>query len=384
MWDRFFGSVLARALLHIVLFNCCVAFNDFSDEDYNTAFPNHEDEGSLKMVVVMFRHGNRTPDGEEELYPRDPYLNKTYFPYGLGQLTNAGKRKQYLVGLELRKRYDRFLGDYYYPQLIDARSTHYNRTKMSLELVLAGLFPPRKEDEVLGMPWQPVPYNYFPVKQDDILLGSNCPKYSELYKKYTSRPSVQEKFMKHGETFKYISEHTGLNITTFKGIYNLHFGLSTEEEFGLKLPDWTKSVWPEPMTKLFPEEYYIAMGTADMRRIAIGNFLKKLLDDTKAKIADHRKLGRKMYLYSAHESTLSYLMIALRIFEKHIPTYGAYVAMELHQIRGVYGFKIFYKKWDGSGLRLVEMPGCKEFCPLDVFTALLADNLPTSDNMCGN
>lgn len=356
--------------------------NNFTDEDYKRSFPNNEDQGTLKLIYVMFRHGNRTTTGGDESYPNDPYLNMTYFPYGLGQLTNTGKVKEYYMGTDLRNRYDDFLGKYYYPELVEPFSTNFNRTKMSLLLVLAGLFPPRKEDAVLGMSWQPIPYNFLPNEQDPVLNGVKCPKYVEQYANYVELPSVQKKFSKHEKLFKYISQHTGLNVTTFRQVYNLQFGLATEQEYGLELPEWTKSVFPEPMTNVATEEYFISMGTPALRRLAIGYFLQKLLDDAYDNINDERKLKSKIYLYSCHENTVAQLLIGLGIFEKHVPTYGSHVILELHQIEDVYGFKVFYQGWDGRGLQLMQIPGCEEFCPLDVFTKLIQDYLPLPGDVC--
>lgn len=46
--------------------------------------------------------------------------------------------------------------------IVDAWSTDYNRTKASLELVLAGLWPPSSSQIWNALlPWQPIPYNYF-------------------------------------------------------------------------------------------------------------------------------------------------------------------------------------------------------------------------------
>lgn len=93
-----------------------------------------------------------------------------------------GKHKEFSVGRSLRERYHNFLGDFYYPEVIEAYSTDYNRTKMSLQLVLAGLFPPREEDLFENtLLWQPVPFNYLPKYQDKVLLGVLCPNYLEMY-----------------------------------------------------------------------------------------------------------------------------------------------------------------------------------------------------------
>lgn len=44
---------------------------------------------AFSTLWQLFRHGNRTPNGPEEVYPKDPYLNETYFPVGFGKLTNV-------------------------------------------------------------------------------------------------------------------------------------------------------------------------------------------------------------------------------------------------------------------------------------------------------
>lgn len=53
---------------------------------------------------------------------------------------------------------------------VDARCTDYNRTKMSLQLVLASLFPPRGHAvwEENNLEWQPIPFNYWPIREDHV------------------------------------------------------------------------------------------------------------------------------------------------------------------------------------------------------------------------
>ncbi|CAG9859736.1 unnamed protein product [Phyllotreta striolata] len=368
----------------LMAFAAGVDLNNFTNEDYKIVFPNREDEGTLKLSIVLFRHGNRTPNGVEELYPNDPHLNFTYFPYGLGQLTNAGKVKLYSIGVSLRKRYNNFLGKYYYPDIVEAVSTDYNRTKMSLELVLAGLFPPRQEELMAAaLNWQPIPYNYLPLNEDKVLVSHLCPRYKLLYKQHAQRPEVLQRYQPYRNLFDFLSERTGKEIRSFRDVYHLYFGLSTEEEFGLQLPDWTKTVWPEPISSLAAEEYFVELGTPDMQKLLVGYLLDEVLRNLKRKMFDRRKLSKKLYLYSAHESNLAYLLIALGVFEKHrVPPYGAHVVLELHLVDGVYGVKVFYEAWDGSGLRLMKMVHCKEFCPFDVFESLMRKFVPSED-VCG-
>nr|CAD7266620.1 unnamed protein product [Timema shepardi] len=49
--------------------------------------PAPEDSGNeVKLVHVIFRHGERTP---ADTYPKDPYVNFTFEPAGWGQLINV-------------------------------------------------------------------------------------------------------------------------------------------------------------------------------------------------------------------------------------------------------------------------------------------------------
>lgn len=115
----------------------------------------------------MARHGARVP---ADTYPNDPYINETFYPYGWGHLTNNGKSVLYQTGEFLRERYDDFLGEYYRPDILHAQSTGVARAKMSLELVLAGLFKPKNTPMQwnANLNWQPIPYDYQPLEQDDV------------------------------------------------------------------------------------------------------------------------------------------------------------------------------------------------------------------------
>lgn len=71
-----------------------------------------------------------------------------------------GKYQIYDVGVTIKQRYGEWLGNIYTPNILEARSTEYPRTQMSLELLLAGLWPP-VEDQIWNqaLNWQPIPFN---------------------------------------------------------------------------------------------------------------------------------------------------------------------------------------------------------------------------------
>lgn len=86
--------------------------------------------------------------------------------------------REYELGQALRKRYQNFLGDLYLPKLVMGHSSDYDRTKMSLQLVLASLFPPinvqQQWNPVLN--WQPIPTTYVPKVDDNFFLADECPE----------------------------------------------------------------------------------------------------------------------------------------------------------------------------------------------------------------
>ncbi|XP_011701328.1 PREDICTED: venom acid phosphatase Acph-1-like [Wasmannia auropunctata] len=131
----------------------------------------------VKLVNVIFRHGDRTPDSTYEMFPNDPYLNYTFYPTGFGQLTKEGKKREYSLGKFLRFRYNDFLGSLYTPKRVVCHSSDVDRAKMSSQLVLAGLFPPKNIQRWNPfLNWQPIPISYLPANNDNIILTINCPQ----------------------------------------------------------------------------------------------------------------------------------------------------------------------------------------------------------------
>lgn len=94
------------------------------------------DLDGLVQVHLVFRHGDRTPISP---YPKDPYKNYNW-PGGLGQLTNAGKRRHHELGAWLRSRYQGWLSEQYDNHQIVVRSTDTDRTLMSAMANLAGVY----------------------------------------------------------------------------------------------------------------------------------------------------------------------------------------------------------------------------------------------------
>lgn len=86
----------------------------------------------------------------------------------------------------LRQRYNHFLESIYRPRNIYAVSTDVDRTKMSLQLMLAGLYPPdARQMWNSDLPWLAIPTHYAPERVDVLLKPEGCSMLvSNFYHKF--------------------------------------------------------------------------------------------------------------------------------------------------------------------------------------------------------
>lgn len=84
-----------------------------------------------------------------------------------------GKSDVFELGQWMRARYNKLLGDVYSPEIVYAQSTGVSRTKMTLSLVLAGIWPPKNTplEWNKNLNWQPIPFDYEPLEKDTVSLN---------------------------------------------------------------------------------------------------------------------------------------------------------------------------------------------------------------------
>lgn len=105
------------------------------------------------------------------------------------------------------------------------------------------------------------------------------------------------------------------------------------------LPDWTKEVYPDKIEEASVPCYGYHNYNQDVMKINSGYMLKKIISDCKSKMENPNN-ERKMYLYSGHESTVGYMLNALKINEPHIPPYGSALSFELRRKDNKYFIKV--------------------------------------------
>lgn len=327
------------------------------------------DQTSLETVVVLYRHGDRTP---VDPYPTDPYKDRSNWPVGFGQLTPRGKMMQFNLGKYLRKRYENFLSDQYDENDIYVRSSDVDRTLMSAMSNLAGLYPP-KDNQIWNadLMWQPIPVHTVPLEDDNIIGNhANCPRYKKLGEQVNDLPEIRQIVAENEGVFKYVSENSGRNMTSLWDIDFMFDCLYIESVYNKTLPQWTEEVFPEKMRAMKDLSFALSTYTQEMKRLRGGPIIQSILDHFHSFIAKKHKY--KMLVYSGHDTTLSSLLNSLGMFDPPIgPPYASAIMIELKKSPDDQYFVSFsYRNETNRDPYDLNLYDCPKDCPLVTFADL--------------
>lgn len=212
-----------------------------------------------------------------------------------------------------------------------AQSTAVSRTKMSIQLVLAGLFPPRGTalEWNKELNWMPIPYDYEPLDKDTLLLvRTSCPRYHEELERVLKESEIKELMVDNAELFENLTKITGLKIESPDDVQSLYSTLKAEKEYGLELPSWTREYYPDKLQYLTDKSYIINAYNDELKKLKGGVFVKKLFGDWQNAIDKKKKA--KFFLYAGHDSSVTNLLSALYVWEQQYPNYIATSFIELY------------------------------------------------------
>jgi len=337
-----------------------------------------QDLAGLKLVHLLYRHGDRTPI---KPYPTDPYKDQSYWPVGFGQLTSRGVRQQFELGQWIRRRYEGYLSGNYSNEEIVVRSTDVDRTLMSAQSNLAGMYPPHGYwNWNPDLAWQPIPVHTLP-QQEDYLLSShaNCPRFDQLLGEVKAGKFMRDLYSDNKELFEYISNNAGTNITDIVQLDYIYDSLLIEDIYGLELPAWTKKVFPGGKFKELRDlSFTVDTFNQELKRLKGGPFIKEMIQHFESVVDKTLSPpNRKVFMYSGHDTTVSSILNTLGVFNTIAPPYASMVIVELFEREELF-VRVLYLNETSAPPHLLSIPGCGTGCTLQQLKDLTASIRPVN------
>ncbi|XP_038573290.1 lysosomal acid phosphatase-like [Micropterus salmoides] len=330
-------------------------------------------ERELVYVTVLFRHGDRSP---VKAFPTDPHQESDW-PQGFGQLSQEGMRQHFELGQYLRKRYKGFLNDTYKRQEISVRSTDVDRTLMSAEANLAGLYPPTGQQVFdPNLKWQPIPVHTVPQSEERLLsfpLG-DCPRYKQLMNETEHTPEFINVTTTYKDIIELVRNKTGLNKTNVESVWSVYDTLFCESRHNMSAPDWVTPDVMEKLRVLKDFGFQVIFGfykQQEKSRLQGGILLGEIVKNLSKMAVPDPKPRLKMMMLSAHDTTVAALQASLNVFNGRQPPYASCQILELYRDdNGSFSVSMFYRNDSTVEPYHLQLPGCSLDCPLDKFVRI--------------
>lgn len=291
-------------------------------------------EDKLIFAVDIIRHGDRTPISAL------PTINY-HWKEGPGQLTAIGMEQEYKLGLAFRKKYieqSHLLPEHYEPGTMMVRSTFYDRTLMSAQSLLMGLYPagtgPNTSDSSLpALPhaFQPIPIFSAPSNLDEVIVQPVSQverrKLDEQYVYPT--PEWQQYNESLKEKYPLWSKLLGIPVTTIAGLQGAADILFIHQLHHAPLPEGLSD---EDVNTIIKAGQWAFMAHEKPQQTGVA-YSGKLMSH----IADYLNTGSlkqsklKYVLLSAHDVTISTVLSFLGAPLEMPPPYASNVNFSLYE-----------------------------------------------------
>lgn len=275
----------------------------------------------LVFAVDIIRHGDRTP-----LHDITPYHQWQVAP---GELTATGMAEEYHLGQQMRQLYVRqthLLPMHYQSDALYVSSSDYNRTLISADAFLMGLYPlgtgpklPNSMLPALPRAYQPIPIHTEAMANDKLFFPLTDKQRKRLEQKYVfNRADWQAKQQALQPYFAAWSKTTGLNIASLDDIITLGDTLYIRSLYHVALPSGISPKQSQEILKDGQWALATLYGSPEMGR-AYSHNLKQAIDHY-LQGATHADSPLKYVLFSAHDTTILAMLSDLGVATtEHIP-----------------------------------------------------------------
>jgi len=292
----------------------------------------------LIFALDVIRHGDRTPIF---LIPAQVAFHQQELP---GQLTPLGMQQEYQLGARLRKKYieeTHLLPAQYNAAMMYVRSTDVDRTLMSAEAFLLGLYPlstgPHLNATQFALPqgYQPIPIHTV-AEENDLLAAPNktLSLVGQLSRWYVvnryvfSQPEWQQKNDQLKSKFAKWSKATGVQLTHLSQLASLGNSLYIDQLHHIPLPSGLSSTDSQ---EIIENGQWVTTTLFKPKEVGRHGFplLRFIFNHLEA--AEQQHIPLRYVLLSAHDSTLLLLMSALGVPLQEMPPYASDLNFALYE-----------------------------------------------------
>lgn len=145
----------------------------------------------------------------------------------------VGEQLEFELGRYLYKRYKTLFKDYNHPSdKIYVRSSDKNRTILSAEYVVAGLFSSLNCKNSTA--FQPIPIHTVPLKDDYVVYQKvKCNLTERKIKEFMQTDQYQEFLARHKKLIEYLEKNTQTKIDDLSSISLIYTAITIEHLRGL-------------------------------------------------------------------------------------------------------------------------------------------------------
>eukprot|EP01080_Neovahlkampfia_damariscottae_P007635 gene7635-11957_t len=366
----------------------------------------------LVQVQVITRHCDRTPVNIKFQMPNNPIDWRKIFNLEAGQLTPLGMSQCRSLGEKLRRRYvsreseNRItdISSNYHANDYIFHSSQYERTIISMNSISSGLFPNgqlnltktitvrvgnEQRNVTVLQSYQPIPVNVVNKEDDGFFSQYDKCGMSEKRKLVTNTAEWTKYEEENKEFLKRISDISGVKGLTVENLATFGDNVNVQYFHNLLLPELKENF--KKIEKIFEKTLWSYFARDTWGKIGSGPLAGLFLDGMRNYIS--KKSSQKYIHYSAHDSSISMLISALRLDKEYpdidtVPAYGAALAFELHEDENHNHFvKVVYSKGyetkDFQTLILKPYKCENEKCEFSQFQReITADLIPSWEEWC--
>lgn len=286
----------------------------------------------LVFAVVVNRHGDRAPF---DSYPKLKYA----WGVAPAELTPIGMGQTYALGTRLRERYvydAHLLEPRYRAGSIAALASNTNRTIMSAQCILTGLYPPgtgpvlASGKDALPGRLQVIPLRTVP--DGSSLLLTPYPVYEKILEKYVVRtPAWLAREAAIRPRLAKWSRAVGQKLESLRDVMGVGDVIHCATSHGFRAPP---ELSPEDVREILD---VTSWGLAQEFKVEATSWLLggQLLAAIRQQFEDFRsnKKPHRLALYSGHDITLLPLLALLGSPRDRSVGYASHVALELYRNR---------------------------------------------------